>query len=35
MEHGKKLGARVDCQPEPESLLMTAEPCSEFVQLHE
>ena len=33
MEHGKNLGARVDCQPEPEYLLMAAEPCSEFVQL--
>ncbi len=33
MEHGKNLGTRVDCQPEPEYLLMAAEPCSEFVQL--
>src|SRR6266699_7248613 len=32
MEHGKNLGARVDCQPEPEYLLMAAEPCSEFVE---
>ena len=32
-EHGQKLGAGVDGQPEPEYLLMAAEPCSEFVQL--
>ena len=33
LEHGKKLGARVDGQPQPEHLFGTAQPGSEFVQL--
>jgi hypothetical protein len=32
-EHGKKLGARVDGQPQPEHLCGAAEPGAQFVQL--
>jgi hypothetical protein len=34
MEHGNKLGARVDGQPEPQHLCSSAEPRSQFVQLN-
>ncbi len=33
LEDGKKLGARVDGQPEPEHLCGAAEPRAQFVQL--
>jgi hypothetical protein len=33
MEDRKNFREGVDGQPEPEHLLMVAEPCSEFVQL--
>ena len=32
-EHGQKLGAGVDGQPEPENLMGAAEPGAQFVQL--
>jgi hypothetical protein len=33
MEHGKKLGAGIDGQPQPKHLCGAAEPCPQFVQL--
>jgi len=33
LKHGKKLGARVESQPEPEHLCSAAEPGTQFVQL--
>jgi hypothetical protein len=33
MEHGKKLRAGVDGQPEPEDLLGAAQPGAQFIQL--
>ena len=33
MEHGKNLRAGVDGQPEPEHLLITAQPGAQLVQL--
>ena len=33
MQHGHKLGARIDSQPQPEHLCGAAEPGSNFVQL--
>ncbi len=33
MEHGKKLCARVDGQPEPQHVFGAAEPGAQFVQL--
>ncbi len=33
MEHGNKLGARIDGEPEPQHLLCAAQPCAQFVQL--
>src|SRR5215471_5715465 len=33
MEHGHKLGARIDGQPEPQDLLGVAQPGAQFVQL--
>ena len=33
MEHGKKLGARVDGQPEPQHLFGAAQPRAQFIQL--
>ena len=33
MEHGQKLGARVDGQPEPQHLFGAAQPGAQFVQL--
>jgi hypothetical protein len=33
MEHGHKLRARIDCQPEPENLFAAAQPGAQFVQL--
>jgi len=34
IEHGQKLGAGVDGQPQPEHLGTAAQPCSQFIQLH-
>ena len=31
MEHGQKLRARVDGQPEPQHLCVGAEPCAQLV----
>jgi len=33
MEDGKKLGAGVDGQPEPQHLFRAAQPCAQFIQL--
>jgi hypothetical protein len=33
MEHWNKLGAGINCQPEPQHLFVAAQPCSQFVQL--
>jgi hypothetical protein len=33
MEHGYKLRARIDGQPQPEHLLIAAQPGAQFVQL--
>ena len=33
MEHGNKLGAGIDGEPEPEGLLGIAQPGAQFVQL--
>ncbi len=33
MEHGNKLCAGINCQPEPQHLFVAAKPCSQFVQL--
>ena len=33
LEHGKKLGARINRQPEPQALLRTPEPGAQLVQL--
>ena len=33
MEHGKKLRAGIDGQPQPQHLLVAAQPGSQFIQL--
>jgi hypothetical protein len=33
LQHRKKLGARIDGEPEPHHLLVAAEPGSQFIQL--
>ncbi len=33
IEHGKKLGAGIDGQPQPQHLCVVAESCAQFVQL--
>jgi hypothetical protein len=33
MEHGKQLGARIDCQPQPEHLSGATQPGAHFIQL--
>ncbi len=34
IEHGQKLGAGVDGQPQPAHLGTAAQPCAQFIQLH-
>ena len=33
MEHGNKLGAGIDGEPEPQHLFGAAQPCAQFIQL--